>query len=60
MYLVAFDQQFSFKSKHYTDMCTFTVTIIMKYYTEQNTPWHSCLVDASKAFDRITGHCSIR
>ena len=50
MYLVALDQQFGFKSKQYTDMCIFTVTIIMKYYTEPNTQWHSCLLDASKVY----------
>ena len=41
-----------FKSKHSTDMCIFTVKSLVKYYTCKNTPVYTCLLDASKAFDR--------
>ena len=34
-------------------MCIFTVKSIIKYYTEQNTPVYTCLLDDSKAFGRI-------
>ena len=26
---------------------------LIKYYTDQNTPVYTCLLDASKAFDRV-------
>ena len=53
MYLITYDHQFGFKSKHSTDMCIFTVKSIVKYYTRQNSPVYTCFLDASKAFDRI-------
>ena len=34
-------------------MCIFTVKSLIKYYTYQNTPVYTCLLDASKAFDRV-------
>ena len=34
-------------------MCIFTVKTLIKYYTDQNTPVYTCLLDASKAFDRV-------
>ena len=34
-------------------MCIFTVKTLIKYYTDQNTPVYTCLLDASKAFDRF-------
>ena len=47
------DHQFGFKSKHSTDMCIFTVKSLVKYYTGQNTTVYTCLLDVSKAFDRV-------
>ena len=44
--------QFGFKAKHSTDMCIFTVKTLIKYYTDQNTALNTCLLHASKAFDR--------
>ena len=44
---------YGFKSKHSTNMCTFTVKIIIKYYIRQNSLVYTCFLDASKAFDRI-------
>ena len=37
-YLLTYDHQFGFKSKHSTDMCIITVKSFVKYYTGQNTP----------------------
>ena len=34
-------------------MCMFTVKNLIKYYTNQNAPVYTCLLDASKAFDRV-------
>ena len=34
-------------------MCIFTVKTLINYYTHQNTPVYTCLLDASKAFDRV-------
>ena len=34
-------------------MCIFVVKPLIKYYTDQNNPHYTCLLDASKAFDRV-------
>ena len=34
-------------------MCIFTVTRVIKYYTEQNTAVYTCLLDGTNAFDRV-------
>ena len=34
-------------------MYIFIVKSLVKYYTGQNTPVYTCLLDASKAFDRV-------
>ena len=52
-YLITQDHQFGFKAKHSTDMCIFTVKTLVKYYTDQMTPVYTCLLDASKAFERV-------
>ena len=52
-YLLTHDYQFGFKAKHSTDMCIYTVTTLIKYYTDQNAPVYTCLLDASNAFDRV-------
>ena len=44
------DYQIEFKFKHSTDICNFTVKILIKY-TDQITPVYTCLLDASKDFD---------
>ena len=38
---------------HYTDMCICTVKSLIIYYTDHNTPVYTCLLYASKAFDRV-------
>ena len=50
--LFTHDQQFSFKSKHSTDFCIFTVKSVSKYYTQQHSPAYTYFMDASKAFDK--------
>ena len=37
-YLDTHDHQFGFKKQHSTDMCIFTLKIVIKYYTQQHTP----------------------
>ena len=36
-----------------TCVCIFTVKSLIIYYTDQNTPVCTCLLDASKDFDRV-------
>ena len=52
-YLITHDHQFGFKTKHATGMCIFTVKTLDKYYTDQMTLVYTCLLDASKVFDRV-------
>jgi hypothetical protein len=47
------DNQFGFKSKHSTDMCTFALKQVLEYYTSLSSPVYLCYMDASKAFDRL-------
>jgi hypothetical protein len=47
------DMQFGFKSKHSTIMCTAVYLEIISYYLNRNSNVYSCLLDASKAFDRV-------
>jgi len=51
------DHQFSFKPKHATDMCIFTLKSIIDYYISSSSPIYVCYLDASKAFDRINYWC---
>ena len=34
-------------------MYNITVKSLIKYYTDENTPVYTCLLDTSKAFDRV-------
>ena len=52
-FLSTTDNQFSFKSKHSTDMCVFTLKAIIDYYNAASSPMYICYLDASKAFDRV-------
>ena len=47
------DNQFSFKAKHSTDMCSFVLKETVDFYTSQNSPVYLSYVDSSKAFDRV-------
>ena len=45
--------QFSFKSKHSTDMCSFVLKETVDFYMSSNSPVYLSYVDSSKAFDRV-------
>lgn len=47
------DSQFAFKTKHSTTMCTLILKETVNYYLNRGTDVYCCLVDASKAFDRV-------
>ena len=46
--------QFGFKSGMSTSMCSFTVNEIIQYYTKQGGTIYVTMLDASKAFDRVS------
>ena len=45
--------QFTYKKEHSTSMCTLTLKEVAKYYTARRGDVYCCLIDATKAFDRI-------
>ena len=47
------DNQFSYKVKHSTDMCIFTLKSMIDSYVSPSSPVYLCHIDDSKAFDRI-------
>ena len=47
------DNQFSFKSKHSTDLCIFTLKSVIDFFITSSSPVFLCYLDASKAFDKI-------
>ncbi len=51
--LMSSNLQFSYKSEHSTTMCTAVLRETIAYYNSRNTNVYSCLLDASKAFDRV-------
>ena len=51
--LYSCDNQFGFKSKYSTDVCTFALKQVIEYYTTLSSPVYLCFMDASKAFDRL-------
>ncbi len=51
--LQTYDNQFSFKVKHGTDMCIFALKQTVEFYMSQSSPVYACFIDSSKAFDRI-------
>ena len=54
------DHQFAFKAEHSTSMCTLTLKEIIKYFTNKGSIVYVCLLDASKAFDRLKFSCLFR
>ena len=46
--------QFGFKPAHSTSMCTFVLKETLSYYTQNDSSVYCVLLDASKAFDRIS------
>ena len=47
------DNQFGFKEKSSTNMCTFVLNETVAYYVRNGSPVYSLFLDASKAFDRL-------
>ena len=47
------DNQFGFKKKHSTDHCLFVLKNVIDYYRSHGSPIYTCLLDASRAFDRV-------
>lgn len=45
--------QFAFKEGHSTSMCTTVLKEVASYYKSKNTDVYVCMLDASKAFDRV-------
>ena len=45
--------QFAYKAKHSTSQCTLLLKETVNYYLNRNSDVYGCLIDASKAFDRI-------
>lgn len=47
------NNQFGFKEKLSTNMCTFAVNETISYYTKNGSPVYALFLDASKSFDRL-------
>ena len=47
------DLQFAFKEEHSTTMCTSVIKEVIAHYNSRNSNVYACLLDASKAFDRL-------
>ena len=47
------DNQFGFKEKVSTNMCTFAMNETISYYTKNGSTVYALFLDASKAFDRV-------
>lgn len=52
--LATSDLQFGFKKGHSTSMCTQLLKETVAYYTSNNSSVYCTLLDASKAFDRVS------
>ena len=49
------DKQFGFKSNHSTVLCTAIYIETITQYVNEGSNVYSCLLDTSKAFDRVQG-----
>ena len=47
------DMQFRFKQCHSTILCSLIFKEIVKHYLNGGSNVYSCMLDASKAFDRV-------
>jgi len=52
-YLLTSDNQFGFRKHHSTDMCVFILKEICNLYNIKSSPVYVCMLDSSKAFDRV-------
>ncbi len=48
--------QYAFKGQHDTIMCKLATKETIKYYLRNGSDVYMCLIDASKAFDRVHHH----
>ena len=48
--------QFGFNNACSTDDCIFILKEIINYYNTSGTPVYTCMLDSSKAFDRVNHH----
>ena len=51
--LITSDLQFAFKGEHSTTMCTAVLKEIASHYNNRKSDVYLCMLDASKAFDRV-------
>ena len=51
--IITSELQFAFKEEHSTNMCTTILKEVCSYYVSKSTDVYICLLDASKAFDRV-------
>ena len=47
------DLQFAYKKSCSTIQCVSMVTEVIDYYQNNGSPVYMCMLDASKAFDRV-------
>ena len=52
-YLITSCHQFGFSNRCSTDNCIFALKEIINYYNTAGTPVYACMIDSSKAFDRV-------
>ena len=52
-YLKTADMQFGLKNNHSTGLCTAVYIESVNHYMNEASDVYSCLIDASKAFDRV-------
>ena len=52
------DYQFGFKEQHSTVQCSFVVNEVVQHYVSNDSTVYACLLDATKAFDRIA-YCKL-
>ena len=51
--LLTSDLQFAYKKGHSTDLNIMILKDTVSYYLSNDTPVYCCMIDASKAFDRL-------
>ena len=52
-FIVTCDNQFGFKKNHSTEHCIYALKNVISYYNCFGSPFYTCFLDASKAFDRV-------
>ena len=52
-FIVTCDNQFGFKKKHSTEHCIYALNFFISYYNCFGSPFYTCFLDASEAFDRV-------